>query len=242
LDDNNTVIDELRTVAATTVTDGEMRDFLGRFLFSGDDVFKPVTALSGGERGRLALGKLIYKGHNVLILDEPTNHLDIASCEALEDALNEYDGTIITVSHDRYFLDRIATQVLFFHNGSAEYFDGGYTEFYEAHHRAQREAADQARAAEAARRAAEAQPKPAAAKPNAGKTNKERKKQQTPETFEKQIHAIEAEMLDINASMSSDAVARDHARLLELSARYQTLEKQLPPLYETWEAALAAAE
>jgi ATP-binding cassette, subfamily F, member 3 len=110
IDERNTVLDELRTITASTVTDGELRGFLGRFLFSGDDVFKPVSVLSGGEKGRLALAKLIYSRVNVLVLDEPTNHLDIASCEALEDALNDYDGTIITVSHDRYFLDRIATR------------------------------------------------------------------------------------------------------------------------------------
>src|SRR5581483_8107291 len=158
--EGNTVIEELRTVAPASVPDGELRGFLGRFLFSGDDVFKPVAALSGGEKGRLALAKLIYSGFNVLLLDEPTNHLDIASCEALEDALNDYDGTIITVSHDRYFLDRIATQILFFGEQGVEAFDGGYTEFYEAHHRAAQEVAEAARAEEAARKAAEQKAKP----------------------------------------------------------------------------------
>ncbi|MEJ7712489.1 MAG: ATP-binding cassette domain-containing protein, partial [Pyrinomonadaceae bacterium] len=86
--------------------------FLARFLFTGDDVYKKVGDLSGGEKGRLALAKLIYSRVNVLVLDEPTNHLDIPSREALEEALDAYDGTILTISHDRYFLDRVATQIL----------------------------------------------------------------------------------------------------------------------------------
>ena len=127
----NEVIQELRRVDPMA-DNGTLRSFLARFLFVGDDVFKRVDDLSGGEKGRLALAKLIYSRKNVLILDEPTNHLDIPSREALEDALAEYDGTIITVSHDRFFLDKIATQILAFEaDGGVENFNGNYTEYHD---------------------------------------------------------------------------------------------------------------
>ncbi|MGE0885747.1 MAG: ABC-F family ATP-binding cassette domain-containing protein [Blastocatellales bacterium] len=237
VDDRNTVLEELRTIASASVTDGELRGFLGRFLFSGDDVFKPVAALSGGEKGRLALAKLIYSRVNVLVLDEPTNHLDIASCEALEDALNDYDGTIITVSHDRYFLDRIATQILAFteKNGETqvEYFDGGYTEFYEAHHNtlAQQQAREaEARSAEKAARKAEA--------PKQNKTNKSRQKAPAAAEIEADIHLAEAELQELARQLSTEEVARDKDRLFELTEQYQTQEARIAGLYQAWEAAL----
>lgn len=237
VDERNIVLDELRSAATATTPDGELRGFLGRFLFTGDDVFKSVAALSGGEKGRLALAKLIYSHVNVLILDEPTNHLDIASCEALEDALNDYDGTIITVSHDRYFLDRVATQILFLGDKGVEYFDGGYSEFYDAHHRAQAEA--QAREIEAQRAEREAR-KTEALKP-AGKTNKTRHKGPTPADFEAAIQRTETEMQRLTSLMSEEDVARDHIRLTELSNQYQTLETKLQELYQSWEQALEEA-
>src|SRR5712691_10030061 len=132
LDDRNEIIMELRRVAASSATAGELRSFLAKFLFTGDDVYKHVSDLSGGEKGRLALAKLIYSRVNVLVLDEPTNHLDIPSREALEEALAAYEGTIVTVSHDRYFLDRVATQILALEGeGKAEHYDGDYTEYHD---------------------------------------------------------------------------------------------------------------
>ena len=132
LDDRNEIIMELRRVAPSSATVGELRSFLAKFLFSGDDVYKHVRDLSGGEKGRLALAKLIYSGVNVLVLDEPTNHLDIPSREALEEALEAYEGTIITISHDRYFLDRVATQILALDGaGAAEHYNGDYTEYHD---------------------------------------------------------------------------------------------------------------
>src|SRR5690349_13300418 len=132
LDDRNEIIMELRRVAPSTATAGELRSFLAKFLFTGDDVYKHVRDLSGGEKGRLALAKLIYSRVNVLVLDEPTNHLDIPSREALEEALDAYQGTIITISHDRYFLDRVATQILALDGeGEAEHYDGDYTEYHD---------------------------------------------------------------------------------------------------------------
>src|SRR6201988_119129 len=132
LDDRNEIIMELRRVAPSTATAGELRSFLAKFLFTGDDVYKHVRDLSGGEKGRLALAKLIYSRVNVLVLDEPTNHLDIPSREALEEALDAYEGTIITISHDRYFLDRVATQILALDGlGGAEHYDGDYTEYHD---------------------------------------------------------------------------------------------------------------
>lgn len=233
VDDRNIVIEELRTVASSSVTDGQLRGFLGRFLFSGDDAFKSVSALSGGEKGRLALAKLIYSGHNVLLLDEPTNHLDIASCEALEDSLNQYGGTIVTVSHDRYFLDRIANKILFFSEHGVEYFDGGYSEFYDAHHKALAEK----RSAELEAIKAEkvvtkvSKPKPTPAK-------KTKVKEPTPDEIEAEIQSLEEDLKKTAELMSSDEIVRDKIRLLELSEHYQSLDSRIKELYRTWESLL----
>ncbi|MGE5561208.1 MAG: ABC-F family ATP-binding cassette domain-containing protein [Chloroflexota bacterium] len=127
LDDENTLFDEILTCGDMTNT--EVRSLLGRFLFTGEDVFKKVSTLSGGERNRLTLAKLVISGANVLILDEPTNHLDLASKQALEQALAEFPGTILLVSHDRYFIDQVATRVLEFNDGSILSFPGNYTAY-----------------------------------------------------------------------------------------------------------------
>jgi ATP-binding cassette subfamily F protein 3 len=132
LDDRNEIIMELRRVAPAAATAGELRSFLARFLFFGDDVYKQVRDLSGGEKGRLSLAKLIYSRVNVLVLDEPTNHLDIPSREALEEALDAYEGTIVTISHDRYFLDRVGTQILALDGeGNADHYNGDYTQYHD---------------------------------------------------------------------------------------------------------------
>jgi ATP-binding cassette, subfamily F, member 3 len=120
----------------------EARDYLAKFLFQGDDVFKPVSALSGGERGRLALAILALEGANFLVLDEPTNHLDIPAQETLQEVLEQFDGTILLVSHDRYLVDRLATQIWELGDGRLTIFTGPYQEYLAA-----REAADQAEAA-----------------------------------------------------------------------------------------------
>jgi ATP-binding cassette subfamily F protein 3 len=237
VDERAIVIEELRGVASQSVTDGELRGFLGRFLFTGDDVFKPVSALSGGEKGRLALAKLIYSRVNTLVLDEPTNHLDIASREALEDALNDFDGAIIAVSHDRYFLDRIATQILFFSEMSVEHFDGGYSEFYETHHRAMAE--KQARETELLK-AERSRREKRAVKPKTSR--KPKPKQPSAAEIEDGIHSVEAELAELSALLSTEEVARDKDRLFELSEKYHALDGKLAELYSSWEAALAEEE
>jgi len=130
LDDDMTVLDHIYRRKPWTL--GQARDYLARFLFRGDDVMKKAGDLSGGERNRLLLGMMLLDGPNLLILDEPTNHLDIASRHALEEALSDFDGTVIAASHDRYFLDSIATRILLIEDGSHRFFDGNYTYFKQA--------------------------------------------------------------------------------------------------------------
>lgn len=127
LRDNATILDEILRIKNLPLE--QARGFLGRFLFSGDDVFKPVSCLSGGERGRVALAMLALQGANLLLLDEPTNHLDIASQELLEQVLNDFDGTILFVSHDRYFIDAVATQVWAVENDQIRVYVGNYSEY-----------------------------------------------------------------------------------------------------------------
>src|SRR5256886_12860206 len=121
------IIDEIRQVSA--LSEEGARTFLGRFLFSGDDVFKPIGSLSGGERSRVALAKLTLQGSNLLILNEPTNHLDLQSRQFLEEVLGEFEGTLLFVSHDRYFIDSLATKVWVIEDGVLIPYMGNYTEY-----------------------------------------------------------------------------------------------------------------
>ncbi|HEU4796145.1 MAG TPA: ABC-F family ATP-binding cassette domain-containing protein [Pyrinomonadaceae bacterium] len=253
LDDRNEIIMELRRVAPSSATAGELRSFLAKFLFTGDDVYKHVRDLSGGEKGRLALAKLIYSRVNVLVLDEPTNHLDIPSREALEEALSAYEGTIITISHDRYFLDRVATQILALDGlGGAEHYDGDYTEYHDW--KLGRRASSPALAPESqtdqenlvsviaapvAASVAEVQPvkpKPQAPKKPGVKVVKKKKADvRTPELVETEIAQAESRLGQISEQMGTPEVGRDADRMISLNAEYQQTEALLKGLYEEWD-------
>jgi len=232
LDPQNTVIDELRQLDRAA-KDGELRAFLGKFLFTDDDPFKPVAALSGGEKGRLALAKLIYSRANVLVLDEPTNHLDIPSREALESALDEYTGTMLVISHDRYFLDRIASQILYLDGGAATFFDGTYSEFFEAR-RQQAQFQEEARKVEAERERA-SRLKAYSQKPSA---TKRKARPRMPEIIESEIAELESEISSISEMLASKEAAQSRETVLELSARYEQLNNRLSQLYVEWEETL----
>lgn len=233
LESRNEVIQELRRVAPSA-DNGELRSFLARFLFTGEDVFKQVGDLSGGEKGRLALAKLIYSNKNVLVLDEPTNHLDIPSREALEDALDAYQGTIITVSHDRFFLDKIATQILSFEaNGAIEIFDGNYSEFHDWRERP---------SSAASRQQPETDTVSVEPTTNNGQTatdklskNQRQRIESRIAEIERQIPVKEEELANLSFQMSLPEIASDHAKLQRKTEDFQKTEKQIQTLYEEWE-------
>ena len=243
LDERNEIIMELRRVAASTATAGELRGFLAKFLFTGDDVYKHVRDLSGGEKGRLALAKLIYSRANVLILDEPTNHLDIPSREALEEALDAYQGTIITISHDRYFLDRIATQILALDGvGEAEHYNGDYTEYHDwkAQKRvAVNEAEKRAEEEPAIKKSAPAR----LVKRNAqgGKGSKKKERERDSQLIETEIAEAEKRLAMLSEEMSKPGAGRAPEHLAALNEEYGQTEARLQALYEEWERVAAEA-
>jgi ATP-binding cassette subfamily F protein 3 len=253
LDDRNEIIMELRRVAAATVTAGELRSFLAQFLFVGDDVYKHVGDLSGGEKGRLALAKLIYSRVNVLVLDEPTNHLDIPSREALEEALDAFEGTIITISHDRYFLDRIATQILALDGeGAAEHYDGDYTEYHDwkALVRTEQAAAKAAQAKGASAPALKTPPRasaqaetdaPRKTKSSGAKGGRPKPPARTPQMIESEIAEAEKRLATLSEELSRPEVARDANRAKTLNKEYQGADARLRSLYEEWERIAAEA-
>jgi ATP-binding cassette, subfamily F, member 3 len=236
LEARNEIIQELRRVAPLA-DNGELRGFLARFLFTGEDIFKRVADLSGGEKGRLALAKLIYSNKNVLILDEPTNHLDIPSREALEAALDAFQGTIITVSHDRYFLDRIATQILSFEeNKTVEIFNGNYSEFHEWQSNQRSAVSRQPEKSESAmtngEQASEDQrPK---TKDLLSKNQRQRIENRIKQ-IEKEIPATEERMAQLSFQMSQPEIASNHEKLQEVSQKFEETEKRIQSLYEEWE-------
>ena len=260
LDDRNEVIMELRRVAPSTATAGELRSFLAKFHFTGDDVYKHVRDLSGGEKGRLALAKLIYSRVNVLVLDEPTNHLDIPSREALEEALDAYEGTILTISHDRYFLDRVATQILALDGaGGAEHYEGDYTEYHDwkaartrgASETAQGNKEESAKRAEKSGAAASASPSAQpprdtpgrkAAKGARGKGAKKKDSaQRDPQVVETEIAAAEQHLAALAEELASPEIARNRSKLEKLNEDYRRTEERLRGLYEEWERVAAEA-
>jgi ATP-binding cassette subfamily F protein 3 len=226
----STVIEELALVAPRAAI-GELRSYLAKFLFTGEDIYKPIAALSGGERSRVALAKLIYSQANVMVLDEPTNHLDIPSREALERALAEYPGTIITVSHDRYFLDKIATEILHFENGAATYHMGSYSDYYALHHRKRTEV-EQARAT---RQRGAAKPQ----KPRASAPKKQRLR--LAEEIEKEIAVLEDQMSELSARLANPETDWSREQYAEIANRQSEISARLEKLYEEWEAASTTA-
>jgi ATP-binding cassette subfamily F protein 3 len=234
LDPRNEVIQELRRVAPSA-ENGELRSFLARFLFSGEDVFKRVADLSGGEKGRLALAKLIYSNKNVLVLDEPTNHLDIPSREALEDALDAYQGTIITVSHDRFFLDKIASQIFSFEtNGGIEVFDGNYSEFHDWQSRRQPATGNRSFAETVSANQTTDNGQRTTDKTPLSKNQRQRIESRIAE-IEGEISLREEELARLSFQMSVPDVAASQEKLQAVTDEFQKLEKKIQSLYEEWE-------
>ena len=208
-----------------------VRGALGMFLFTGDDVFKPIHTLSGGEKGRVALTALMLRKDNLLLLDEPTNHLDMDSREVLEDALADFGGTILTVSHDRYFINRIANRIIEMRPDGVTEYIGNYDDYIERKNR------------------------PIAVEAETGKTKTELEKEKRREKMsrqalrqlktraqeaEKAVGAKEAEIAELEAQMADPALYSDAQKAADVQRAYQKAQQELQTLYEQWEAAEAA--
>ena len=217
----------------------QIRNVLAAFLFTGEDVFKHISDLSGGERGRVSLAKLVLSNANFLILDEPTNHLDIMSKEILEDALNGYEGTILYVSHDRYFINRTAHRILDLTEGQFVSYVGNYDYYLEKHDTVmaaieasvpQSADADNTVAAKAAESEVKLDWK--AQKEEQARL---RKKENNLKKCEEKIAELEARISEIDTEMSDPAIGTQVAKLQELSKEQTACQEQLEKLYEQWE-------
>ncbi len=243
----------------------QIRNTLAAFLFTGDDVFKLIRDLSGGERGRVSLAKLMLSDANFLLLDEPTNHLDITSKEILESALNRYTGTVLYVSHDRYFINRTATRILDLTNGSFINYIGNYDYYLEkkedveaafaARQMAQTaanhptgtnspQAASTASGISSNRTSQTAMTASSAGSPADGKIDwkaqKEeqarlRKRQNELKKVEDKIHELETRDGEIDELLSQEDIYTDVSRLMELNKEKESIQKELEVLYEKWE-------
>lgn len=205
------------------LNDGEIRKTLGGFLLSGDDVFKCVKDLSGGEKVRLALSKIFRRRPNFLILDEPTNHMDIIGKETLEKLLMDFSGTVIVVSHDRYLINRVAKSLIVFENGGVRYFDGTFDEYEER----EKETAEEV-----------AKEKPENTKKTGGEryveSKEEARRKHRVEFLEKKITALEEELSRAQAKFDDETVNTDYKKVMAVEEEIKTIEEKLDPLITEW--------
>jgi ATP-binding cassette, subfamily F, member 3 len=232
LSSNKRVLDELWD-AYPDKTEKEIRTILGNFLFSGDDVLKPVSALSGGEKARLALAKLMMQKANFLILDEPTNHLDLDSKEVLENALIEYPGTILFVSHDRYFINRIATKVYELSSdgiteylGDYDYYVAKKAEILELERLASEKQADRSHEEASAKLSYEQEKE-------AKKLERQRKRRI--EEIETEISELEQQIALIDEQLCDPDIYQDHEKVQKLTKENDEMKEKLEKLLEEWE-------
>ena len=214
------------------LTNTEIRNLLAAFLFTGDDVFKPISALSGGERGRVSLAKLMLSQANFLILDEPTNHLDITSKEILEEALNNYEGTVLYVSHDRYFINKTATRILDLTNHKLVNYIGNYDYYLEKKEELTDIYAPEVRE--------EVYTETVSATKMDWKQQKEeqarlRKRENDLKKTEKAIEELEQRDSEIDEEMANPEVATNVAECVRLSKEKAEIAEKLEKLYEKWE-------
>ncbi len=231
LDPKLSVLEEIRELDSS-VSDGEIRSYLSQFLFSGDDVFKKVASLSGGEKSRLTLARIIYAEPQVLALDEPTNHLDIASREALETALLEYPGTILFVTHDRYLVQKIATHLIYVESGKAHVFDrlAAFEEWLEG------PAAEATPRAEAKNGETGTGARTAGSGQSSLSKNKREQIEREVSTLENKIARVEAEIAELELSFQNPATGTDwestHKRYADLKLSLEGLYDQLASRWE----------
>jgi ATP-binding cassette, subfamily F, member 3 len=222
------ILDEIRQVSA--LSEEGARSFLGRFLFSRDDVFKVIGSLSGGERSRVALAKLTLQGSNLMVLDEPTNHLDLQSRQFLEEVLREFEGTLLFVSHDRYFIDSLATKVWDIEDGVMIPYLGNYTEY---HTRKRPMTLDIPSAPVEKKVAEEAKPATRTSKAQTKKAGKV--KVRTVEDVERDVEKAEALIKNLEEGLSQAALNADAAQLTHLSEEYEQARARVDELLEEWE-------
>jgi ATP-binding cassette, subfamily F, member 3 len=225
---SNTVLEEVWR-AFPAMEQSRVRTALGQFLFTGDDVFSKISSLSGGERGRVALTKLMLRKDNFLLLDEPTNHLDMDSCEVLEDALSDFPGVIFAISHDRYFVNRFADHIMVMGSDGIALYPGNFDDYLEARQRP-------------------APPEAEEEGPTRTSILKDRKKERQLGAQLRQLKAAvtdaedailqsEKRLADLEKEMADPAVCADQEKLIALSVQYQKAQEQLPALYTALEEA-----
>ncbi len=228
---DKTLFDEISD-AYPYLSNTEIRNTLAAFLFTGDDVFKHIDNLSGGERGRMSLAKLMLSESNFLILDEPTNHLDIASKEILEDALNAYEGTVLYVSHDRYFINRTASRILDLSEGRLINYLGNYDYYLEKKADLSDSSLSNAASPKKEEPVSETKLNWQAQKEAQAK---QRKKENDLRKCEEAISSLEGKLSEIEAAMTLPEIATDVAKLQELTKNQEEINTQLALLYDQWE-------
>jgi ATP-binding cassette subfamily F protein 3 len=219
LDPNKTVLEELQD--AFGLPEETLRTFLGRLLFTGDDAFKAIRSLSGGEKSRVALAKLMLDDAGLLLLDEPTNHLDIPAQEMLEEALSDYQGTIVFVSHDRYFIDAIATHLWVVENGAVTMQLGNYSDYERRRQRGQSHPVEPT-------------------SPRLRQPGKKAVRAPADVSVEDQIQTLEAQVSQIEAELADHQTYDNPQRVAELARLHEAASGRLRELYEEWEQAAGA--
>ena len=226
LDYSKTLFDEIAdSFPELTITD--VRNALAGFLFKADDAFKVISELSGGERARLMLLKLMLKKANFLLLDEPTNHLDIKSREVLENALEKYEGTIFAISHDRYFINKLSSRILRINNKTLENYDGDYSYFLE---KSQKDTQD--KKTSIAPKISSEKEDYLMKKKNAAE---ERKRKSRIEKLEKEIAQTEEMIAQLENELTSPEVVSDYVKCAQISEKLDELNENLLLFYEEWE-------
>jgi ATP-binding cassette subfamily F protein 3 len=220
-------------LAAQPMGEESARNYLGRFLFTEDDVFKPVGGLSGGERSRLALAVLLLQNANFLVLDEPTNHLDISARETLEELLSQFDGTVLFVSHDRFFTDRIATKIWSVADGQMSEYLGNYTDYQRALGRRQEPAP-----VKVSEPVVIEAPKPVERRPHQSAS----RLQKSLTGVERDIAKLEGKLNELSDALAIASIEADVDALARLGTEYEKVQTDLDAAYERWEELSADLE
>lgn len=235
LDLSKTALDEVWDTFPN-MTQTEVRSALASFLFKGEEVFKPLSKMSGGERARVSLLKLMLKGSNFLLLDEPTNHLDASSREELEKTLLDYSGTMLIVSHDRYFINKIADRILLLTNNGVKEYLGNYDYYLE------RTTAEKSGAVPTENKKDKKEKTQNDYFLQKQKQSEERKRQTKLKKAEAEIERLDEEIAKTQELLSSEEVAANYEKLMELSKLLEDLQKQQEEQYEIWEGLESMAE